>query len=536
MRVIDILSEAPVNKEKYIPAVNALLQRNGVNMPLEKKAGVYINFYPEPGQQVSDLTDLIIGKLDDGTVVSKTVKSLYKSKEIHNLLSGKAEDTKVINRGELAEGYHAAAAFARLIQRPLQAITVDDIKKIVGRLSNGKTLVLKKHEADNKIADEFHLTISLKPAQWEAFKDPETIARMGQILNSIVTDANTETARFAERFATNRRYDIVRVIGDGVSEETTRKTDVSFENQAEQKFAGFSLKVDNKQVHQVGGGAVTATLEQRFNILSHKLFGVDGKFPLADISGAKENFLKAPNIVEAQKVAYSSAVNSLNQNLQSDNQEKHFLQNLVNAMKYWIGRTDPNIKVKQFTNKGTLILDPQKIDGLIDNHQLDLQAVYTEGSSGLPKIIIKDTVSNKNLVSFRTKRDGDKYLRNYIEKEELWVELTVVKHIPNTPAAPEAPKRNTTQNNQKFNDKSYQYATALAASKGITDATKIHQIAAKTQELVSSGLNQQQIQRKLTASFPELKTQKTVAPERPTAPVTSQQLAPPVDDVEFSGE
>jgi hypothetical protein len=472
MRVLDILSEARTNKEKYIPAINALLQKDGINMPLEKTAGVYINFYPEPGQQVSELTDLINGKLDDGTIVSKPAKHLYKSKDIHNLTTGKAEGTKVINRGELAEGYHAAAAFARLIKRPVQPIALDDITKIISRLKNGKTLVLNKQETDNKIADEFHLTVSLKPAQWDAFKDPETVPRMGQILNSIITDANTETARFAQRFATNQRFDVVRVIGDGVSEETTRKTDVSFENHAEQKFAGFSLKVDNKQVHQVGGGAITATLEQRFNILSHKLFGVDGKFPLANISSSKAEFLNAPNIVESQKVAYNAAVNSLNQNLQSDNQEKYFIRSLVSAMKYWIGRTDPNIKVKQFTNKGTLILDPQKIDGLIDNDQLDLQAIYTEGSSGLPKIIIKDVVSNKNLVSFRTKREGEKYLRNYIEKEELWVELTVVKHIPNTPtkAAPKAPApKAPTANVQKTIKTTPQSTVAPELTPGETD-------------------------------------------------------------------
>lgn len=431
MRILDIILESRVNKEKYIPAINALLQKNGINLPLEKTAGVYINFYPEAGQQISELNDLITGKLDDGTVVSKPVKHLYKSKDIHNLTSGKAEGTKVINRGELAEGYHSVAAFARLIKRPVQPIDVNDITKLISRLDNGKTLVIKKLETESKIADEFHLTISLKPAQWEAFKDPETVPRMGKVLDSIITDANEETGRFAERFATNQRFDVARVIGDGVSEETIRKTDVSFENHAEKKFAGFSLKVDNKQVHQVGGGAVTATLAQRFDILSHKLFGVDGKFPLANIAGAKSEFLKATSIEEAQKIAYESAVNSLNANLQSDSQEKHFLQNLVNAMKYWIGRTDPNIKVKQFTTAGTLILDPQKIDTLLAKDQLDLEAVYVEGGSGLPKIIIKDKVSNKNLVSFRTKRDGEKYLRNYIEKEELWVELTVIKHIPN---------------------------------------------------------------------------------------------------------
>lgn len=437
MRINDLLIEATVDKGKYIPAVNALLQRNGINMPLEKKSGVYINFYPEPGQQVAKLTDLITGKLDDGTVVSKSVKNLYKSEDIHNLTSGKAEGTKFINKGELAEGYHSVAAFARLIKRPVEPINVNDLTALIPRLENGKTLVIKKPETESKIADEFHLTISLKPAQWEAFKDLETIPRMGKIIDSIIIDANEETGRFAERFATNQRFDIARVIGDGVSAETERKTDVSFENHAEKKFAGFSLKVDNPQVHQVGGGPIKGSLQKRFDTLAHKLFGVEGQFPLANIDSAKEEFLKAPDIYEAQRIAYKAAADSLTQNLQSDNQEKHFMRNLVSAMKFWIGRTDPNIKVKQFTEAGTLILDPQKIDRLIDNDQLDLEAIYTVGSSDLPSVTVIDKLSNKNLVRFRTKTEtteNGKYLRNLIEKGELWVELTVIKHIPNAPA------------------------------------------------------------------------------------------------------
>jgi hypothetical protein len=257
---------------------------------------------------------------------------------------------------------------------------------------------------------------------------------MGKIMDSIITDANEETAKFAARFANNQRFDMVRIIGDGVSDEKTSKVDVRFENHSEKKFIGFSLKVDNKQVHQVGGGAIAASLEDRFDILSHKLFNVDGHYPLANIEMAKEEFLKASTKEEAQQIAYKAAVTSLNANLQADNREKDFLKNLVSAMKFWVGRTDPDIKVKQFTASGTLILDPQKIDSLLDNNDLDLEAFYTEGKDGLPAIIIKDNISQKSLVKFRTKREGKNgYLRNYIEKEDLWVDLTVVKNIPNRP-------------------------------------------------------------------------------------------------------
>jgi hypothetical protein len=448
MRILDILSETKINKAQYIPAVNTLLQKNGINMPLEKKSGVYINFYPEPNQQVANLDDLIKGKLDDGTVVSKPVKNLYKSDAVHNLYKGKKEGTRKINKGEIVEGYHAAAAFARLVKRPLESINFNDMMSIINQLENGQTLILKGKEVQSKIADRFELTIRLKPASWEAFKDPKTAPLMGELLTSIITDANEETSRFAERFATNQKYDVARVVGDGVTDEDTKKTDVSFENEAEKKFAGYSIKATTtKQVHQVGGGAVAdspkqkkATPEERFNILAHNLFAVDGKFPLANIDSAKSSFLKAKTLQEQQQIAYQAATQSLNQNLQSDDQEKQFLKNLTGAMKYWMGKDDPSIKLKQFTTAGTSILDPQKIDSLIDKDQIDLIAQYVILTDNLPKIIISDAVSGKSLVSIRTKKenrdDGNIYIRNYIEKEELWVDLTTIKNIANVKVKP----------------------------------------------------------------------------------------------------
>ena len=285
--------------------------------------------------------------------------------------------------------------------------------------------------------------IRLKPGVWKAFKEPATIEHMGKLIDSIISDANHETSKFAHRYATNNAFDTARVIGDGVSEEAERKTDVTFENHREKKFAGFSLKIDtNKQVHQVGGGSVQdskqgkkATAEQRFDILAHNLFAVDGRFPLANIDSTKGKFLKAKSAVEMQQIAYKAAKDSFNHSFQSDDSEKHFLKNLVGALKYWMGRDDPNIKVKQFTNSGTYILNPSKIDSLVDNDDIQLVATYTDATTdNVPKLIIGDSKSGKPLVTFRTYKNGKGYIRNYIEKEALWVELTMINHIPNKSA------------------------------------------------------------------------------------------------------
>jgi len=221
MRANEFLSEAKVNDAKYITPINTILKKRGANLPLqpgtkEFGTGTIVDFYPSPGQQVSRLSDQIKGRIN-GEMRWVPVSYIFKSDEIRNLYLGKEAGTVNINKGELAEGYHAASAFARLIKRPLDNINVDDVLRIIDRLENGKTLVLTEPEIVNtQIADRFEITIRLKPEMWSAFKDHETVAKMGRIMDSIITDANHETSRFAQRFATNEKYDVARVVGDGV--------------------------------------------------------------------------------------------------------------------------------------------------------------------------------------------------------------------------------------------------------------------------------------------------------------------------------
>jgi hypothetical protein len=418
---------------KYIDAINQILSDNGplAVEPKSKSMPGVAEFLPNQDQQINSLDDILVGVLN-GHTVEIPARWIHKSSAIKNLHKGKGTGELDVNKGEVAEGFHAVAAFARLIKRPSIPITVNDVIKIINRIDNNKLLILKKKEIENDIADEFHLTVALKPGSWAALKDPRTIEEMGKIFTSIITDANQETSKFADRFATNQRFDRVRVIGDGVSEESLRKTDVRFENESEKKFADFSLKVGTTpQIHQVGGGKKTASAEERFEILQNNLFNVDGRFPLADISFAKTDFVRAKTRDQAQEIAYKAAVRSLNANLRSDDQEKSFLQNLVGALKYWAARTDPNVKLKQFTTKGTMILDINRIDQLLADDQLDLYAYYDPGAT--PRIVIGDSHSGKDLVVFRTKRSENGYLRNYIEKGKLFVDLTLAKFIPNTP-------------------------------------------------------------------------------------------------------
>ena len=203
---------------------------------------------------------------------------------------------------------------------------------------------------------------------------------------------------------------------------------LSIYDKTEKKFADYSLKVGTtKQIHQVGGGAVAGpraiSPEERFNILQSQLFNVDDRFPLADITPVRKQFLELTDNEERQELAYRAAVISLNKNLETPDEERTFLKNLIGALKYWMVRDDENIKLKQFTGSKTYILDAKRFDDLLKNEDLDLVAEYVDGKA-TPELTIKDKNSGAKLITIRTYRTSSGYLRNYVEKEALFVKLT----------------------------------------------------------------------------------------------------------------
>ena len=432
-------SSSPSSVPGYIEKVNQILKTPGATIEMGKNGGNI--FQPNPNQQITDLNSVIQGKGKDhlGKDVTQVVaKTIFKGA----ITGAQAADKDKVdfNRGEVAEGWHALAAFVRLIARPSRDITLEDVKKFIPNVENGKTYKLPVSDVENKeLSDEFHVTISLKPKQWAAFKQPDEVLKdkeMSKIVSDIVADANSETGRRADVYATNGKYDLVRVVGDGVSGETETKTDINFENETEKKFRGYSIKAGTtSQIHQVGGGAIKdakgktkATPEERYNILQDELFGVHGRARIADISKASKEYLEAAQDesvkgrLYAQEIAYRAAVADINQRIQDDDDEKSFVRTLAVALKYFQSRDDDTILLKQFTGKGVYILDPKRFDTLHEKG-LDLVAQYVDTKAN-PEIEILDSKSNKMLIRFRTYKTSAGYMRNYIEKGPLFVELT----------------------------------------------------------------------------------------------------------------
>ena len=430
--------------------IDTFLNKVKTNSPFQLKSGGQITVDPT---EYDRLKSIIVpgakGKLavktTDGQIVNTS--ALAKTAEFGGQASSETKGSSIkFNRGEVVEGFHALAAFVRLQARPTRDITLDEVIKWIPKMKNGQTFKLPIQDAENKeVADEFHVTISLKPGTWDAFTQATTILKDGELakfVKNVIEDANEETGRRADVYATNGKYDLVHVKGDGVSGENETKTDINFENETEKKYRGYSIKAGTtKQIHQVGGGGVAgsrkASAEERFRILQDELFGVHGRARLADISSAKAEYLKAAQDesvqgrLKAQSIGYQAAVNSLNQNLTSDNEEKVFVKTFAKALKFFLARDDDSILLKQFSGKGTWILDPRRFDQLHDKG-LDLVAEYIGKTN--PEIVIKDNTSGSVLIKFRTYKSGDGYMRNYIEKGDLFKELTDIRKIKKSSA------------------------------------------------------------------------------------------------------
>ena len=432
-----------VNKPARIPT---FLNKIKTGSPFQMVGGGEIKIDPSEYDRLLPILkpgakgQLKLKTADGGAILSS---KLAKTAEFGGQAAGAEGESIKFNRGEVVEGYHALAAFVRLQARPTRDITLEEVIKWIPKIKNGQTYKLPVKDAENKeISDEFHVTISLKPGTWAAFTKPKEVLKDKELLKyvkDVVDDANDETGRRADVYASNGRYDLVRVVGDGVSGETETKTDINFENDTEKKYRGYSIKAGTTaQIHQVGGGAVKdssrgakATPEERYNILQEELFGVHGLARLADISKYKKQYLKLAQDesiegrLKAQAYAYRAATESFNEHLDSDNEEKEFVKTFAKALKFFMVRDDDNILLKQFSGKGTWILDPKKFDDLHDKG-LDLVAEYVDSKAN-PEIVIKDKTSGLDMVTFRTYKASSGYMRNYIEKGDLFKQLTNIK-------------------------------------------------------------------------------------------------------------
>jgi hypothetical protein len=430
-----VSSSSPASIPKYMDGINALLAQPNISVKVGKSGE--FKFTPDPGQKVSNEYSRIngqgqnhLGKDTDYIVAG----NIFKGPAIKGGSEGKKEDY-FGNKGEVAEGILGCATMAKLIKRPGADISSADVLNVIGQLPDNGELVKTAAETESNITDKFNLVVKLKPDAFKSLKNTELLSKkMSKEINSIKDYINDAVRRYSKMFEINGRPDAVDIVSDGISNEAGTKTDVEliYNNEKGKRVVkNFDLSVKTgttKQMGQVGSGGARMTIDQRFDILKTMWtrFGVD-------VDSVKDQFLKAKNIEDAYDIAYIEANRQIQQELAGSNEdeEKRFLKQMVDGIKYFATLNDDRVRLVQFTQKGYYVLDFKRLNKLFDQDKLNLTSRLVYGKSGdgvrLPKVIIYDNETNTDLLTIRMFRNAAGYIRNYIEKEALMVQLTKVR-------------------------------------------------------------------------------------------------------------
>jgi len=337
----------------------------------------------------------------------------------------KGEETGVGNKGEISEGVLGAAMVAKFKKRTADGIgqiTVNDVNEVLNALkktgTDEYTATLPGNDGKNK--DVLVFVLRLKTVPYKDLMDPSKRKFLADEFSSAVAYANNRMAeQYASYFYRNNQNDKIKVISDGISGESERKTDVYVEVESpigsESKTTKLDISLKAGPVKQFGqvGGAGFDKLEGLF-----KTFGVD-------ISSLQPQFEKTQDKTEALQLVYSEAANAFTRRMTGDEREEAFIREVINGINYFGTRNDPNVILVQF-DKGTYsVIRFSKLEKMVE--KIDMVATTTTDKVGRPKIHIADSKTGEKFLTIRAKienktdKDGNpyQYIRNVIEKEPL---------------------------------------------------------------------------------------------------------------------
>jgi phosphoglycolate phosphatase-like HAD superfamily hydrolase len=344
----------------------------------------------------------------------------------------------VANVGELMEILHAAAVYARLINGT-KPIGEAEVQRIIDQLQNGKKIVGQGEDIKSKKFDKFTIMIRASDDIFRDAKRPDILQhpKVASLLkNAVIPDANDNTGDYANKYATNGEYDEVNIVGDGLSDQSGTKSDISFVNSVTGKTAKFSLKANStKELHQVGLGKVTASMQERYAIAS-EFFNEMGVNVAGEEEAARKEFESATDIASANVILFRQAYDEFQRIFEGefDPAERTAMRQLMNTIKTFARRQEDGIDVKQFTSKGYFVLDVELLDKLAEDEKFNFNVKYISTMSSkfkipLPKIRFFDP-NGKDFLTIRTYAAGSPespYLRIKVDKGEAFKKYTTKK-------------------------------------------------------------------------------------------------------------
>jgi len=376
----------------------------------------------------------LVGKIKTvggGTIV---LGKLKKTGEFGGLTDAGAE--KLANRGEVAEGIMGAGLFAKLAARSGGRINIvgpDEIWAVIDqlRVSGDNEYSTTKRDAGKVVVnDSIIFTLKLKEGPYKDLMNPAKRSLMDDLVQSVVEFSNSPDAEeYSKYFYLNGKPDIINVIADGVSEETTSKVDVKVivtdpkTGKKSTRVLNLSLKAGADQFGQVGGGKAAvegSQFESQRTLWSH--FGIN-------VDSLKDDFERIrqdSGLFKAVAMMYINANSMFSELLSGDYDEEEYLylKDFVKAINYFATLNVPGILLVTL-EKGTY--DVLNFDLLEDKlKSINLDSRFRETLTN-PQIEIFDKNTGATLIQIRAKIEGGTYLRNYIEKGPLMSKLISVK-------------------------------------------------------------------------------------------------------------
>lgn len=420
--------------------VNTFLEKIESKEDFELTDGTFVKVDPS---EYDKILDLFSGDVPPrGSIKVSTNKgplTLSKFQKTPQFGGTGGNEEKVSNKGEVSEGILGASLFAKLIARTrgkIDIINANDIWAVIDTLKQTQEdhySVTLKDASQNVTKDSIMFTLKLKPGPYADLMDSNKRPLLSSNVQGAVEYANSPDAQeYCEYFYLNGKPDIIHVVTDGISDSTTKKSDIEVittdptTGKHVRQQLNISVKAGSDQMGQVGGGGKGS---DPFDA-QKKLWDAFG----IDIESSRNEFntiLKNKGMLAAMQSIYTDAAEFLNDLLAGsfDDAEYLFLKDLVKGINYYATLNDPSVIMVSLEGGTYDVLSFSNLQKQLK--KIDLDAEYRLGArSPNPHVFIVDRNSREVLFNIRGKQEnvkGKPYFRNYIEKGPLLKKLTSIK-------------------------------------------------------------------------------------------------------------
>lgn len=319
---------------------------------------------------------------------------------------------RVKNKGDVSEGLLAAGLAAKF-SAPDSTVTTKDIHAVLDRLKKTGTSELTLKSTSK---DRISLKININRSAMEELLDVSKQNLLKAETRSVIAYVNSKhVTQYTQHLSKNNSSDVVEIISDGVSDQKGTKVDLTVKINGKVTDINLSLKSGStKQMGQVAGA--TPEKQEEF----WKLFGVDV------MKGMNKGEFLTTTPEKWLHTVYKKAADLINKHLGTDQKEFDFIETLSKGIKHAAVLGDDTVSLVHLSGGSFKVLRFADLHSKLK--AIQLEAVYS-GEAAVPSVYIIDKKSKRRLISMRVKREGREnsfYYRNYIEKQELMIELTTV--------------------------------------------------------------------------------------------------------------